>query len=96
LTADFAPSTYDALESAASKVKRHVLLLFLIMFIANYIDRVNIGFVNTHMQTDLGIGAAAYGLGSGLFFVGYALFEVPSNYLLKKFRPSVSQTRGNE
>ncbi|MEA3104975.1 MAG: hypothetical protein QOF74_9215, partial [Caballeronia mineralivorans] len=52
MTPDFAPSTYDALESAASKVKRHVLPLFLIMFIANYIDRVNIGFVNTHMQTD--------------------------------------------
>src|ERR1700730_18153953 len=50
------------LESAVSKVKRHVLPLFLVMFVANYIDRVNIGFVNAHMQADLGIGAAAYGL----------------------------------
>ena len=40
----------DPLESAVSKVKRHILPLFLIMFIANYIDRVNIGFVNSHMQ----------------------------------------------
>jgi len=93
LTPDFAPSTYDALESAASKVKRHVLPLFLIMFIANYIDRVNIGFVNTHMQTDLGIGAAAYGLGSGLFFVGYALFEVPSNVLMARFGARAWLTR---
>jgi hypothetical protein len=54
----------DPLESAVSKVKRHVLPLFLIMFIANYIDRVNIGFVNSHMQTDLGIGAAATGWGA--------------------------------
>ncbi|EEA01671.1 major facilitator superfamily MFS_1 [Burkholderia sp. H160] len=83
----------DPLESAVSKVKRNVLPLFLIMFIANYIDRVNIGFVNAHMKTDLGIGAAAYGLGSGLFFIGYALFEVPSNVLMQKFGARAWLTR---
>ncbi len=83
----------DLLESASSKVKRHVLPLFLIMFIANYIDRVNVGFVNAHMQADLGIGAAAYGLGSGLFFVGYALFEVPSNVLMQKYGARTWLTR---
>ena len=76
-----------------SKVKRHVLPLFVIMFIVNYIDRVNIGFVRTHMETDLGIGAAAYGLGAGLFFVGYALFEVPSNMLLQRFGARAWLTR---
>ena len=81
------------LDSAVSKVKRHVLPLFLVMFIANYIDRVNIGFVNAHMQTDLGIGAAAYGFGSGLFFVGYALFEVPSNMLMQKYGARAWLTR---
>jgi len=75
----------DALVSAVAKVKRHVLPLFVIMFIVNYIDRVNVGFVRSHMETDLGIGAAAYGLGAGLFFVGYAIFEVPSNILLQRF-----------
>jgi len=74
----------SVLKSAISKVKRHVLPLFVIMFIVNYIDRVNIGFVRAHMEHDLGIGAAAYGLGAGLFFIGYALFEVPSNILLQK------------
>lgn len=74
----------DVLASAVAKVKRHVLPLFIIMFIVNYIDRVNIGFVKNHLQTDLGIGVAAYGLGAGLFFVGYALFEVPSNILLQR------------
>ncbi|WP_250490398.1 MFS transporter [Caballeronia sp. INML2] len=63
------------------------------MFIANYIDRVNVGFVNAHMQADLGIGAAAYGLGSGLFFVGYALFEVPSNVLMQKYGARAWLTR---
>ena len=75
----------EALVSAVAKVKRHVLPLFVIMFIVNYIDRVNVGFVRSHMETDLGIGAAAYGLGAGLFFVGYAIFEVPSNILLQRF-----------
>lgn len=75
----------ETLKSAVAKVKMHVLPLFVIMFIVNYIDRVNVGFVRTHMETDLGIGAAAYGLGAGLFFVGYAIFEVPSNLLLQRF-----------
>ncbi|MEI6714665.1 MAG: MFS transporter [Verrucomicrobiota bacterium] len=72
------------LARAVAKVKSHVLPLFVVMFIVNYIDRVNIGFVKTHLQKDLGIGTAAYGFGAGLFFVGYALFEVPSNIFLQK------------
>ncbi len=54
------------------------------MFVANYIDRVNVGFVEKYLKADLGLDAAAYGLGAGLFFVGYAVFEVPSNILLEK------------
>ena len=61
------PPDPNVLARAAAKVKRHVLPLFVVMFIVNYIDRVNIGFVRSHMETDLGIGAAAYGLGAGLF-----------------------------
>ena len=57
----------DPLASAVSKVKWHVLPLVLIMFIANYIDRVNVGFVDRHLEASIGIGAAAYGLGAGLF-----------------------------
>ncbi len=83
----------STLASAISKVKRHVLPLFVIMFIVNYIDRVNIGFVRTHMEHDLGIGAAAYGFGAGLFFIGYALFEVPSNMLLQKVGARIWLTR---
>ncbi|WP_085698273.1 MFS transporter [Pseudomonas sp. B26(2017)] len=81
------------LARAAAKVKRHVLPLFVVMFIVNYIDRVNIGFVRSHLETDLGIGAAAYGLGAGLFFIGYALFEVPSNMLLQRYGARAWLTR---
>ena len=83
----------SVLARAVHKVKGHVLPLFVIMFILNYIDRVNIGFVRTHMEHDLGIGAAAYGLGAGLFFIGYALFEVPSNMLLQRIGARVWLTR---
>jgi len=60
-----APALDPILARAIKKVKSHVLPLFVIMFIVNYIDRVNIGFVRTHMEHDLGIGAAAYGLAPG-------------------------------
>jgi MFS family permease len=83
----------SVLQSAVAKVKRRVLPLFVIMFIVNYIDRVNIGFVRSYMEHDLGIGAAAYGLGAGLFFIGYALFEVPSNILLQKVGARLWLTR---
>ncbi|AZF54134.1 putative MFS-type transporter [Pseudomonas sp. R4-34-07] len=87
------PETDSVLTRAVSKVKGHVLPLFVIMFILNYIDRVNIGFVRTHMEHDLGIGAAAYGFGAGLFFIGYAIFEVPSNMLLQKVGARIWLTR---
>ncbi|VEF10600.1 major facilitator transporter [Pseudomonas fluorescens] len=87
------PPDVTVLARAAAKVKRHVLPLFVVMFIVNYIDRVNIGFVRSHLETDLGIGAAAYGLGAGLFFIGYALFEVPSNMLLQRYGARVWLTR---
>ena len=88
-----APALDPVLARAIKKVKQHVLPLFVIMFIVNYIDRVNIGFVRTHMEHDLGIGAAAYGFGAGLFFIGYALFEVPSNLLLQKVGARIWLTR---
>src|SRR5690606_25704747 len=82
-----------ALAAAVGKVKRRVLPLVVVMFIANYIDRVNVRFVRGHLEADLGIGAAGYGLGAGLFFVGYAVFEVPSNLLLQRFGARVWLTR---
>lgn len=81
------------LQEAVTKVKRRVLPLFILMFIVNYLDRVNIGFIQQHLRTDLGLDSAAYGLGAGLFFVGYAIFEVPSNMMLQRFGARLWLTR---
>src|SRR5688572_101880 len=64
-------------------IGRLVPFIFLCYVVA-YIDRVNIGFAATHMQKDLGLGDDVYGLGGGLFFLGYFLFEIPSNLILER------------
>lgn len=53
-------------------------------YLACYLDRINIGFAKLRMLDTLHMGEAAYGLGAGLFFVGYILFEVPSNLILQR------------
>jgi MFS transporter, ACS family, tartrate transporter len=55
-----------------------------ICYVVAYVDRVNIGFAASAMQKDLGLSDAAYGLGAGLFFLGYFLFEIPSNLILER------------
>lgn len=61
------------------------LIPFLVfLFVLAWIDRVNVGFAKLSMLSDLKLSEAAYGLGAGIFFVGYFLCEVPSNLLLEK------------
>jgi MFS transporter, ACS family, tartrate transporter len=62
---------------------RLVPFLILCFFVA-YLDRVNVGFAALTMNRDLGLSAAAYGFGAGVFFITYSLFEVPSNLLLER------------
>lgn len=54
-------------------------------YLASYLDRINVGFAKLQMMSDLNMSETVYGLGAGLFFVGYILFEVPSNLALEKF-----------
>jgi len=62
--------------------------LFLCYFVA-YLDRVNVGFAKLQMLADLKFSETVYGLGAGIFFIGYFIFEVPSNILLEKIGPRV-------
>jgi MFS transporter, ACS family, tartrate transporter len=56
--------------------------LLFVVYIFNYLDRTNVGIAKLQLQPDLGLSEAAFGLGAGLFFVGYVLFEIPSNAIL--------------
>ena len=61
------------------------LLPFLMLcYVIAYLDRVNVGFAKLQMLDDLGFSQTVYGLGAGIFFIGYFLFEVPSNVILHK------------
>jgi ACS family tartrate transporter-like MFS transporter len=79
----------DALDGAQEHpaigrvVRRLVPFLFLCYLVA-YIDRVNIGFAARDMQDDLGMSDSVYGYGGALFFLGYFLFEIPSNLILQR------------
>ncbi|OTG87644.1 MFS transporter [Acinetobacter sp. ANC 4558] len=53
-------------------------------YIAAYLDRINVGLAKLHMLSDVHLSEAAFGLGAGLFFVGYIIFEVPSNLIMEK------------
>ena len=66
------------------KISWRILPLLLAGYVFAYLDRINIGFAALQMKADLGFSDAVYGLGAGIFFVGYILFEVPSNLLLQR------------
>ncbi|MGH3310507.1 MAG: MFS transporter [Streptomyces sp.] len=68
-----------------AKVARRLIPFMMLLYFVNYLDRTNIGFAELQMSEDLGLTATAYGLASGLFFIGYLFFEVPSNLALHKF-----------
>lgn len=72
------------LELVCKKISWRILPLIVLMFCLSMLDRTNISFVKSHIEIDAGIGEAAYALGAGIFFIGYAIFEVPSNLFLHK------------
>ena len=75
------------------KVMLRIIPFIFICYVLNYIDRVNISFAKLQFRSDLSLTDASYGLGVGLFYVGYILFEVPSNLLLQKIGARKTITR---
>lgn len=73
------------LQSAISKAGWRIIPLLSIGYLFAYIDRVNVSFASTQMNVDLGFSATVYGLGAGLFYLAYAMVEIPSNVLLMRF-----------
>jgi D-galactonate transporter len=71
-------------ERIYKKVTARIVPFLFICYLAAYLDRVNVGFAKLQMLRDLGFSETAYGLGAGIFFLGYVLFEVPSNVILHR------------
>src|SRR6201998_4514955 len=67
------------------KVTKRLVPFLIICYFVAYLDRVNVGFAALTMHTDLGLSQTAFGVGAGIFFIAYFIFEVPSNLLLERF-----------
>jgi len=74
----------DLRRKVHKKVFWRLIPFLMICYAVAYLDRVNVGFAKLGMSSELGLSEGIYGLGAGIFFIGYFLFEVPSNALLHK------------
>src|SRR5690625_3345193 len=74
----------DDTDKIYNRLTWRILPLLCVCYVAAYLDRVNISFAKLQMQSELAFSDAVYGLGAGLFFIGYMLFEVPSNLILQR------------
>ncbi len=74
----------DHVEEVYRKIGKRIIPFLMLLFVLAWMDRVNVGFARLQMVGDLGFSEAVFGFGAGIFFLGYFLFEVPSNLLLER------------
>ena len=75
----------DIERSAIRRITWRLLPFLIVAYFVAFVDRVNVGFAALQMNQDLGFTATVYGWGAGIFFLGYFIFEVPSNMMLERF-----------
>ena len=75
-------------DAVVRKAAVRLIPFLALLYFVSFLDRVNIGFAALTMNKDLGLSPEAFGLGAGIFFVGYLLFTVPGNALLRRFGAS--------
>src|ERR1700721_2742661 len=79
-------NTSAALEQQTTrKVLWRIIPFVFALYVVSYIDRANIGYAALQMNQELGLSSRAFGFAAGVFFIGYFLFEVPSNLALVRF-----------
>ncbi|CAI1098551.1 Inner membrane transport protein RhmT [Serratia quinivorans] len=82
------PSAEQTAETQVyGKITRRLIPFLILCYFFAYLDRVNVGFAKLHMQDALNFSDTVYGLGAGIFFIGYFIFELPSNLLMQRFGP---------
>src|SRR4051794_18797408 len=71
-------------ELALRKINLRLIPFLFVLYVVAWLDRVNVGFAALQMNADLHFSNTAFGIGSGVFFLGYCIFEVPSNLILAR------------
>src|SRR5882762_1251097 len=75
----------DASQRARRRIAYRLLPFVFLIYVVNYIDRVNVSFANLRMSADLGFSDSVYGLGVGMFYVTYVLFEIPGAIIVERW-----------
>ncbi|RYD38598.1 MAG: MFS transporter [Verrucomicrobiaceae bacterium] len=88
-----APDTSVNEESLYRRVTWRLIPFLFLCYVLSFLDRVNVGFAKLKMLSDLGFSDTVYSLGAGIFFIGYFIFEVPSNLLLERVGARIWITR---
>ena len=98
MNVQLAPDDVSGIDGDGARIMRrvtlHLIPFLLACYFISFLDRVNVAFAALQMNKDLGFSQSVYGLGSGLFFVTYCLFEVPSNRMLTRVGASRWIARG--
>ena len=76
--------TNELAAATLRKVTWRLIPFLFVLYVIAWLDRVNVGFAGLEMNTDLGFSSTVFGFGSGIFFLGYCLFEIPSNIILER------------
>lgn len=87
------PAPSPSLQATISKVTKRLLPFLLLMYVLAFLDRANVGFAKKAFQADTGISDAAFALGASIFFLSYALFEVPSNIIMHRVGAKIWMAR---
>lgn len=78
------PGSHTDVSAAVAKARRRLIPFLFLLYIVAYLDRINVGFAALQMNQALGFSDTVYGFGAGIFFLGYVLFEIPSNVILAR------------
>src|SRR6266566_5270714 len=79
-----ATSSADIATATLRKSTLRLIPCLFLLYVVAWLDRVNVGFAGLQMNADLGFSSTVFGFGSGIFFLGYCLFEIPSNIILEQ------------
>src|SRR5262245_18487131 len=80
-------------EALYDKIAWRIMPFLVLLFVVAWLDRINVGFARLQMVEDLGFSDAAYGFGAGIFYLGYLLFEIPSNLILERIGARITFAR---